>query len=136
MAPPEALTQALSNLIGNAVDASPVGGEVRVGMTANGGVVEFHVTDCGGGLSEEVRVHAGEPFFTTKPPGRGMGLGLFLVRLLARRLAGELRFETPNGSGKWGPVPMIPFEGKVPPGDMQRLAGWILGYRWGSVLAD
>lgn len=99
VAPPEALTQALSNLIGNAVDASPVGGEVRVGMTANGGVVEFHVTDCGAGLSEEVRVHAGEPFFTTKSPGRGMGLGLFLVRLLARRLAGELRFETPNGGG-------------------------------------
>jgi cytochrome c551/c552 len=41
-----------------------------------------------------------------------------------------------GGSGKWGPVPMIPFEGKVPPGDMERLAGWILGYRWDSVLAD
>lgn len=99
VAPHEALTQALCNLIGNAVDASPAGGEVRVGMMAAGGVVEFHVTDCGGGLSEEVRVHAGEPFFTTKPPGRGMGLGLFLVRLLARRLAGELRFETPTGGG-------------------------------------
>lgn len=41
-----------------------------------------------------------------------------------------------GGSGKWGPVPMLPFEGKVPPADMQRLAAWILGYRWDSVLAD
>ncbi len=41
-----------------------------------------------------------------------------------------------GGSGKWGPVPMLPFEGKVPPNDMERLAVWILGYRWDSVLAD
>lgn len=41
-----------------------------------------------------------------------------------------------GGSGKWGPIPMLPFEGKVPPADMQRLAAWILGYRWDSVLAD
>lgn len=72
---------------------------MRVAKTATGGADEFHVTDCGGGLAEEIRVHAGEAFFKTKPPGRGMGLGLFLVRLLAPRLAGELRFETPSGGG-------------------------------------
>jgi cytochrome c551/c552 len=41
-----------------------------------------------------------------------------------------------GGSGKWGPIPMLAFEGKVPPNEMQRLASWILGYRWDSVLAD
>lgn len=41
-----------------------------------------------------------------------------------------------GGSGKWGVVPMLPFEGKVPPADMKRLAEWILGYRWDSLLAD
>lgn len=41
-----------------------------------------------------------------------------------------------GGSGKWGVVPMLPFEGKVPPADMNKLADWILGYRWDSVLAD
>lgn len=41
-----------------------------------------------------------------------------------------------GGSGKWGIVPMLPFEGKVPPEDMKRLADWILGYRWDSILAD
>jgi two-component system sensor histidine kinase RegB len=99
VAPPQALTQALANLIGNAVDAAPAGTVVHVRMLAAGPSVEFQVTDRGAGLSEEARVHASEPFFTTKPPGKGMGLGLFLVQLLARRLAGELRFETPGEGG-------------------------------------
>jgi cytochrome c len=41
-----------------------------------------------------------------------------------------------GGSGKWGAIPMLPFEGKVPPAEMKRLAEWVLGYRWDSVLAD
>lgn len=41
-----------------------------------------------------------------------------------------------GGSGKWGPVPMIPFKGKVPPEDMKQLAEWIMGYRWDAVLAE
>jgi cytochrome c len=41
-----------------------------------------------------------------------------------------------GGSGKWGIVPMLPFEGKVPSDEMKRLADWILGYRWDSILAD
>lgn len=41
-----------------------------------------------------------------------------------------------GGSGKWGTVPMLPFDGKVPESDMKRLGDWILGYRWDSILAD
>ena len=41
-----------------------------------------------------------------------------------------------GGSGKWGPVPMTPFKGIVPPDDMNRLADWILGYRWDAILAE
>lgn len=99
LAPPEALTQALANLIGNALDASPPGKDVRVGWKATREFVEFRVTDSGPGFSDSARLHAGEPFFTTKPVGRGMGLGLYLVRLLARRLAGEFRLETPSDGG-------------------------------------
>lgn len=99
VAPPEALVQALTNLVGNALDASPAGREVRVGLRETARHLEFVVTDEGPGLSEPARAHAGEPFFTTKPAGRGMGLGLFLVRLLARRLAGEFRFERPSEGG-------------------------------------
>jgi cytochrome c len=41
-----------------------------------------------------------------------------------------------GGTGKWGPVPMLPFKGKVPPEDMKQLAQWILGYRWDAVLSE
>lgn len=41
-----------------------------------------------------------------------------------------------GGQGKWGPVPMPPFEGKVPPDDMQTIAKWIYGYRWDWILAE
>ena len=41
-----------------------------------------------------------------------------------------------GGSGKWGPVPMLPFKGRVPPDDMKQLAEWILGYRWDALLAE
>lgn len=99
VAPPEALAQALTNLIDNAVHASPDNLPVRVDVRATEARVEFLITDRGMGVKAEVLAHAGEPFFTTKPAGRGMGLGLFLVRLLARRLAGEFRFETPVDGG-------------------------------------
>lgn len=99
VAPPEALTQAMSNLIGNALDASPPDKPVRVGWQETGRGIDFTVTDAGQGLDPVAMAHAGEPFFTTKPAGQGMGLGLFLVRLLARRLAGEFRFETPSQGG-------------------------------------
>ena len=98
-APPEALTQALTNLITNALDASPQNRAVQVAVRQTDDAIAFCVTDRGPGLDESARTHAGEPFFTTKPAGKGMGLGLFLVRLLARRLSGEFRFETPAGGG-------------------------------------
>ena len=41
-----------------------------------------------------------------------------------------------GGSGKWGPVAMIPFKGKVPPADMKALGEWILSYRWDMLLAE
>jgi two-component system, sensor histidine kinase RegB len=92
-APPEALGQALSSLVKNALDASPAGAAVQMQIRRSGERVEFRVEDRGAGLDPAARSHAGEPFFTTKPPGQGMGLGLFLVRLLAQRLDGEFRLE-------------------------------------------
>jgi two-component system sensor histidine kinase RegB len=51
------------------------------------------------GMTADVVRRAGEPFFTTKPPGEGMGLGLFLVRLVAEKLGGSLRLESELGKG-------------------------------------
>ena len=98
-APPEALGQALASLVKNALDASAPDGAVELGAEVDAEAVQFVVRDRGQGLDESARQHAGEPFFTTKPPGQGMGLGLFLVRLLARRLAGDFRLVSREGGG-------------------------------------
>ena len=55
--------------------------------------------DRGSGMAQAVLARAGEPFFTTKEPGRGMGLGLFLTRTLVERLGGELLLSSEAGAG-------------------------------------
>jgi two-component system sensor histidine kinase RegB len=50
-------------------------------------------------MSQDALRHAGEPFFTTKEPGKGMGLGIFLVRTVADRLGGRLTLESSLGAG-------------------------------------
>jgi len=97
LAPPEALFQAISSLVKNGLDASGPEGVVRCVMTVDAQQVSFRIANRGDGLSPEVRAHAGEPFFTTKPPGRGTGLGLFLVRLLAERLGGTFLLQSLPG---------------------------------------
>ena len=70
---------------------------VRVGRVE--GRVQVRVRDDGHGMSAETLRRAGEPFFTTRPPGRGTGLGLFVVRLQAERLGGTLRLDSAPGAG-------------------------------------
>ena len=74
---PSALTNALMNLCVNALDAMPEGGVLsfRTRLTP-GGAVTLSVADTGQGMTPEVRDRAVEPFFTTKPAGKGTGLGL------------------------------------------------------------
>jgi len=81
------------------LEASPAEAAVRLEIRRAGERVEFWIEDRGDGLDPAARSHAGEPFFTTKPPGQGMGLGLFLVRLLAQRLDGEFRLEALERGG-------------------------------------
>jgi two-component system sensor histidine kinase RegB len=50
-------------------------------------------------MTAETLAHLGEPFFTTKEPGRGMGLGTFLARVFAENLHGSLEFESAAGEG-------------------------------------
>ena len=62
-------------------------------------VVRFEVRDEGGGMAPDVLARAGNPFFTTKEPGRGMGLGLFLARTVLAKLGGRLEIESREGAG-------------------------------------
>jgi two-component system sensor histidine kinase RegB len=86
-------------LVHNSLDASPPDARVRVNVALAGERVRVRVRDEGHGMSAEVLERASEPFFTTRPPGRGTGLGLFVVRLHAERLGGTLRLESAPGSG-------------------------------------
>jgi two-component system sensor histidine kinase RegB len=63
------------------------------------GVARFTVQDRGIGIAREALERVGEPFFTTKPPGQGMGLGLFLARAFAERHGGQLVVSSEEGKG-------------------------------------
>ncbi|RYE86280.1 MAG: HAMP domain-containing histidine kinase, partial [Myxococcales bacterium] len=91
-APRRALVQSLLNLVNNAFDAIDGLGEAgRVTLrVTSGAAVTWTVVDNGTGPAPGALERLGEPFYTTKPPGRGMGLGLFLVGSFAERLGGRL----------------------------------------------
>jgi two-component system sensor histidine kinase RegB len=99
MAPPRGLEQSLLVLLRNAFEASEGRGEVVLEVTREKGHVRFEVQDQGSGMSAEMVRRAGEPFYTTKEPGKGMGLGLFLVRLVAERCGAQFRIESAEGRG-------------------------------------
>ena len=96
-APPRAIHQALLALVRNALDVSSEPVELRVSQSD--AQIAITVSDRGTGMSQEVLAHAEEPFFTTKEPGQGTGLGLYVVRLIAERLGGSLRLRSAQGQG-------------------------------------
>ena len=97
LGPKVAMAQALSSLVRNALQAAKSGVEVRVRVEQHRLVLE--VVDDGPGLAPEVLARLGEPFFTTRAPGQGMGLGVFLARTLATQLGGALDYEAAAGGG-------------------------------------
>src|SRR6185312_1475834 len=97
--PPRAVAQALKSLLKNAQEASAPERAVSLRANVRERSVAIEVVDRGAGMPEAVLARAGEPFFTTKEPGRGMGLGLFLTRTLVERLGGELTLSSEAGAG-------------------------------------
>lgn len=98
--PSTALAMAVRTLVKNALDASASGAapvEVRVRRDAQ--ALSFVVADHGAGMSAQVLARAPEPFFSTKAPGHGMGLGLFLAKAIAEQLDGRLVLESTEGQG-------------------------------------
>ncbi len=97
-ASPEAVSEILSNLVVNALEATARGGHVRVGGSAKDGGFLFTVEDDGPGIPENVREKILQPFFTTKTQGTGLGLAI-----VARRVAefgGGLDWESPLREGR------------------------------------
>jgi signal transduction histidine kinase len=89
LAEPERLKQVFVNLMLNAADAMRGEGAIEVTVTS-GERIEVTVQDHGGGFSAAALAHATEPFFTTKPPGEGTGLGLAVCESLVREQRGTL----------------------------------------------
>jgi signal transduction histidine kinase len=86
------LTQALVNLLLNAIQATPAHGRIQVCVGAENGKVEVIVQDGGPGLSDEQLEHLFEPFYTTKPGGTGLGLAI--SRELMRSQEGDIVYRT------------------------------------------
>jgi len=94
--PPASFVGALAGLVRNGLDA---GGAVVVAARRQGEAVELTVSDTGQGIAPDIIERVGEPFFTTKAPGRGMGLGVFLARLLVTDLGGSFSMTSALGRG-------------------------------------
>lgn len=97
--PPGATAQALRGIVKNGLDASPPDEPVMVSLAERPAGLAIVVKDRGPGMPKEVLARIGEPFFTTKEPGRGMGLGIFLARAVAERVGGELSIHSEANKG-------------------------------------
>lgn len=97
--PPRTFRRCLRGLIDNALLASHHGTPVDVSVNYEPGRTVIEVRDAGAGMPPAVLAHVGEPFFTTREPGRGMGLGVFLARTLVERLGGTFELTSSVGTG-------------------------------------
>lgn len=101
---PDHLKRIFQNLIGNARDAMPEGGNLTVTCesyihSSNDGVIQIRVSDSGTGIPQELTEKVFDPFFTTKKPGKGTGLGLALVRRIVMLHNGTISIEKTGYEG-------------------------------------
>jgi len=93
------LQQVVLNLLTNAMDATPPGGRIDMATRAVDGAVELEVRDTGCGISEAEQKRIFDPFFSTKEPGRGTGLGLFISAEIVRDHRGRIELDSAEGRG-------------------------------------
>ena len=101
---PDHLKRVFQNLIGNARDAMPEGGNITVSCdkvmrSSNEGIICIRVSDTGTGIPQELTEKVFDPFFTTKKPGKGTGLGLALVRRIVMLHNGSIIIEKTGYEG-------------------------------------
>lgn len=89
------LVQVFINLLDNAKDASPPGSVIRVSGKLDGYSAIIEVTDMGCGIDPQKLDHIFEPFYTTKGPDRGTGLGLSLVYSIIEEHYGYIQVFSP-----------------------------------------
>ena len=114
---PAGLELVLLNLVRNAADASAPGQRIVVRSrrcrSGDAEAVAVAVIDHGTGMTDQVKVQATQPFFTTKQPGRGTGLGLPMVKDFAEQCGGTVEISSAPGRGTTIDLvlPMAPGDG-------------------------
>jgi signal transduction histidine kinase len=98
LASEDGLSEVLSNLIVNALEAQPEGGRVRVSLARTDGRLEIIVDDDGPGITQELRAKIFQPYFTTKATGTGLGLSIVARRI--DEMGGTMACESPLRGGK------------------------------------
>jgi signal transduction histidine kinase len=94
------MEQLFINLVNNAMDAMPEGGRILLKVRADdSGFWRVEVQDNGAGIAEEHLAQVFRPMFTTKPEGKGTGLGLPICREIVRAHGGDIRIESQLGKG-------------------------------------
>ncbi|GAN34025.1 MAG: PAS domain-containing protein [Candidatus Brocadia sp. AMX2] len=95
------IQQVILNLVNNAVDALPQGGDVFIETRVNREAKSFEIIfeDNGIGISDEHRKYIFSPFFTTKEPGKGTGLGLLICKNIILAHNGKITLESRVGNG-------------------------------------
>jgi signal transduction histidine kinase len=97
-----ALSQVWTNLLDNAIDASPDGAEIEVQTWTEPGSLAVAIVDHGSGIPENLQQCIFDPFFTTKPVGKGTGLGLEIVkRIVTQNFGGEIEVKSKPGATKF-----------------------------------
>lgn len=94
------LNQVFMNLILNAAQAMPKGGRLTIKSGHRGdNLVRAEVIDKGGGIPAEIQNHVFDPFFTTRRPGEGTGLGLSVTYSIIKAHQGDIQIESKSGQG-------------------------------------
>lgn len=95
----EPMKHILTNLISNAMDAMPQGGDLTITCFRDQDRLFIECRDTGSGIGKEDLEHIFNPFFTTKEPGKGVGLGLYIVFQEVEKCGGEIRVQSEPGQG-------------------------------------
>ena len=94
---PGEINQVWTNLLDNAFDAIGEGGRVEVATRVEGALVCVRITDDGSGIPAEAQERIFEPFYTTKDPGQGTGLGLDIAHRIVAQHEGRITVESEPG---------------------------------------
>lgn len=97
--PSRTMARIIRGLLKNSLDASDNGKSITFDCWTDNSYLYFRVNDQGKGMNKDTLSKATEPFFTTKEPGKGLGLGLFLARSAAERFGGYLLIDSENNEG-------------------------------------